>query len=110
MASLRVFGVAALLIAGQLPAGERLSMPPAVPGNDALFYRIQQLEAETRMLRAELDQATARQVPPAAAGGPRFAPVSSLAAEKTPEYVTREEVKDLAWKKGDFKIVPYGIL
>ncbi|MGI6420562.1 MAG: hypothetical protein ACOX1P_33435 [Thermoguttaceae bacterium] len=110
MASLRVFGVAVLLIAGQLPASEIPSMAPGVPGNDALFYRIQQLEAETQMLRAELDHASIRQVPPAAAGGPRFSTVSSLAAEKTPEYVTREEVKDLAWKKGDFKIVPYGIL
>lgn len=110
MTSLRKLGIAVLLIAGQLSASEAPPMTPVTPGSDALFYRIQQLEAETRMLRAELNESRMRPEPLAGAEGPRFSTVSMLAAEKAPDYVTRDEMKDFAWTKGEFKIVPYGIL
>ena len=78
------------------------------------MQRLQQLEAETQMLRAELGQMQSQPVPLPPVGGPQISTVSTLAAESEVEYMTwdevRAEMKKLAWSKGDFKIVPYGIL
>lgn len=66
------------------------------------------------MLRAELGQIQSRPIPLPPVGGPQYSTVANSAAEDEVEYMTldeiRAEMKKLAWSKGDFKIVPYGIL
>jgi hypothetical protein len=103
-----------LFLVGQSLAGEVPAMTPASPSNGQLLERLQQLESETQMLRAELGQIQNHPVPLPPVGGPQFSTVSALAADGEVDYVTwdevRSEMKDLAWKKGEFKIVPYGIL
>ncbi len=82
--------------------------------NGQLLQRLQQLETETQMLRAELGQIQTRPVALPPVDGPQFSTVSTLAAEGEVEYFTwdeiRAEMKDVAWSKGDFKVVPYGVL
>ena len=98
-----------LLLAGLASAAD---IPGTAPGNDQLLQRLQQLEAETQMLRAELGQLQTNPVP-LPPTGPRVTTVS-LTDQPDIGYVTldeaRAEMKKLAWTKGDFKIVPYGIL
>jgi hypothetical protein len=81
-----------------------------------LAARVQQLEAETAALRAELNARQAQAVP-APQPVPPAAPVASeLSADPlaVPPAVTmdsvRAEMKKFAWAKGDYTIVPYGIL
>jgi hypothetical protein len=111
MKALQLSLAAIFFVAVQAMAGE---IPAVTPNNDQLLQRLQQLEAETQMLRAELGQVQNRPVPLPAVGGPQLSMVSTLAAEGEVEYMTmedvRKEMKDLVWTKGDFKVVPYGIL
>jgi hypothetical protein len=113
MKILRITCAAILLLVGPSLAGEIPAMTPGA-ANDQLLHRLQQLETETQMLRAELGQIQTRPVPLPAVDGPQISTVSTLAAEGEVEYFTwdeiRAEMKDVAWTKGDFKIVPYGIL
>lgn len=119
----------AVLLFGIASAGAQAPDPD-------LSRRLEQLEAETRQLRAELQRAqeaansagdmtrpgTAADVEPS---GPVYAvPAPALAAPADPpaspaatvpaDYPTldevRGEIKRLQWTKGDFKVVPYGIL
>lgn len=114
MKTMRLTCVAVLLLAGQSLAVEIPAMGPGATGNGQLLQRLQQLEAETQMLRAELGQVQNRPISLPNVNGPQFSTVSALAAEGEVEYMTwdevRSEMKDLAWTKGDFKVVPYGIL
>lgn len=113
MKTMRFTCMAVLLLAGQSLAGEIPAMPPGAT-NDQLLQRLQQLEAETQALRTELGQIQTRPTPLPTVSGPQYSTVSTLAAEGEVEYMTwdevRAEMKSLAWTKGDFKIVPYGIL
>jgi len=103
---------AVLILVGQILVGE-VSATASEVSNDQLLQRLQQLEQETQMLRAELGQVQSRPIPLPSVE-PKVSTVSTLAAEGEVEYFTwdeiRAEMSDLAWKKGDFKIVPYGIL
>jgi hypothetical protein len=114
MKVLRITCVAVLLLAGQSLAGEIPAVTSGVTTNDQLLKRLQQLEAETQMLRAELGQVRSRPVPMPTVDRPYYNTVSTLADQGEVEYMTwdeaRTEMKDLAWTKGDFKIVPYGVL
>jgi hypothetical protein len=76
--------------------------------------RVQQLEAETKALREEVQRMrdqTSR-LPPVEATPTAMAPAAPPA--DSGEYYTidelRGEMKKLAWTKGDFTIVPYGYL
>jgi len=92
-----------------------LGLPAAVHGQETAEQRLQRLENETQALREELARLRAESLRP-------LPPVSydtaSFATEADPdlkaEYYTmdelRAEMKKLAWTKGDFQIVPYGIL
>jgi hypothetical protein len=105
------------------------------PATDAnLARRLEQLEAETRQLREQLQTIHQGQVPappsgefqgtPLAVAGETAAPAPALAApapSPTPatpagkeEFFSLEELRGemqkLVWTKGDFRIVPYGIL
>lgn len=99
----------------------------AQTGDDPLGARLQQLEAETRALRQEVETLRAQPgpvalAPAAPATAPQAAPgVAPLPAVADPPpkpadegYYTMDEIKTemkkLVWTKGDFKIVPYGIL
>ena len=100
-------------------APQESPLPPRQPQNENLSDRLNQLEAETQALRAEVQwlrehpvrlpavQATPTALAPAAAPA-----VPETAAED--QYYTMDEIrgemKKLAWKKGDFSIVPYGWL
>ncbi len=111
MKTLRLSLAGFLLLAVQATAAD---IPAMTPNNDQFLQRLQQLEAETQMLREELGQVQNRPVPLPPVDGAQLSTVSTLAAEGEVEYMTwddaRKEMKDLVWTKGDFKIVPYGIL
>ena len=113
MKILRLTCAAILLLAGSSLAGEIPAMTPGAT-NGQLLQRLQQLETETQMLRAELGQMQTRPVALPPVDGPQISTVSTLAADGEVEYFTwdelRAEMKGLAWTKGNFKIVPYGIL
>jgi hypothetical protein len=77
------------------------------------------LEAETQALREELAemkrlQEQAVRLPPVAATPVAMAPAPAPQAVPVEEFYSmdeiRGEIKKNAWKKGDFTIVPYGIL
>lgn len=116
-----------------------LSVSAAEPlGEPDLSQRLEQLEAETHALRAELEtlrQAPVRlpPIPPAggglagldASGAVAAMPAIPSAGElpeqigKAPEAApapgltleaAQAEMKKLVWTKGDFKLVPYGML
>jgi hypothetical protein len=101
-----------LLGVGQYTAQE---LPQSVD-TQLLLSRVQQLEAETAAMRAELN---ARQslvaspqptpyAPPIAAdvlAADQMAPATSVDMD-----TFRAEMKKLAWTKGDYSIVPYGTL
>jgi hypothetical protein len=83
-----------------------------------LASRLQQLEAETQALRAELQQISER---PVHLPGIPAQPASFAAAAKQDadtDYYTFDELscmmestaKKFAWRKGQFSIVPYGYL
>ncbi len=114
MNTMRLTCVAMLFLVGRPLAAEIPVMAPGAPTNGQILDRLQQLEAETQMLRAELGQVQNRPSPLPPISGPQLTTVSTMAAEDEVEYFTwdeiRAEMKDVAWSKGDFKIVPYGIL
>ncbi|WP_460167091.1 hypothetical protein [Thermostilla marina] len=92
-----------------------LMVPAAVlvRADEPIDRRIAELEAETQRLRAELQQLQQRPTRlPEVNTYPTA--LTAPAAEEEVEYYTldelKAEMKDLAWTKGDFKIVPYGFL
>jgi len=89
------------------------------PATADLLGRLDQLEAESRYLRAELERMRAQVVPlPAVEEGTPAVEASMTRYLDPPpadvDYYTlpelRAEMKKLAWTKGDFRIVPYGYL
>lgn len=106
--ALLFLGPAALF--AQVPPSLPLSQPADVAG------RLNQLEAETQSLRAEVQWLREHPVrlPPvdATPTGMASAPAAPEVAQE--EYFTLEELrgemKKFAWKKGDFTVVPYGSL
>jgi hypothetical protein len=122
-----LFAVAAPLIC--LP-GLLLAQVPTSPGPVAspdVVGRLNQLEAETQALRAEVQWL--REHPavrlPAVEAQPGTVAATPVAMESSemgiaspdpaqPQYATMaqvtQEVKKFAWKKGDFTITPYGYL
>ena len=108
----------------QLPQAQpALIAPPAIPVSQpvasAESRRLGQLEAETQALREELAemkrlQEQAVRLPPVAATPVAMTPAPAPQAAPAEEYYSmdeiRGEIKKHAWKKGDFTIVPYGIL
>jgi len=81
--------------------------------------RVQQLEAETQALRTELQSLRAQQ--PSLVEAPVAPPVANELAPALTDPVppamagpsmaqVQAEIKKNAWKKGDFKITPYGTL
>lgn len=84
---------------------------PLPPNNDA--DRLSKLEAETEALRAEVQRL--RETPvrlPSIEATPTAMEAAPAPAQE--QFFTMDEIrgemKKLAWKKGDFSIVPYGIL
>jgi hypothetical protein len=91
------------------------TVPPSPPLNNAdMSVRLEQLDAQTQVLRAELqrmkDQAV--RLPEIEATPASMAPAPEAA--QADEYYTmdelRGEMKKFSWKKGDFTITPYGFL
>lgn len=89
--------------------------PPAVSGQESAEQRLQRLEAETQALRDELVRLRSeslRPLPPVTHETASYA--VNAPTESEAEYYTmdelRAEMKKLAWTKGDYQIVPYGIL
>ncbi len=105
---------ATLLFVGQSLAGDIFAMTPNPTSNDQLLQRLQQLEAETQLLRTELGQVQARPMALPPVSGPQISTVSTSFGADEVEYMSwddvRAEMKSLAWSKGDFRIVPYGVL
>ncbi|MEN6458185.1 MAG: hypothetical protein ABFC63_04590 [Thermoguttaceae bacterium] len=94
---------------------------PMASGSDEITQRLQQLEAETQALRAEVERLHQQPVrlPPVdatAATAPTdvtaISPVSGPGAPSSGMTLGEvdAEIKKLAWKKGDFAIIPYGCL
>ena len=83
---------------------------------DDLTTRLDQLEAETQVLRSEVEWLREHPVrlPQVKASQTGLSATFVDAAHDGGDYFTLEELrgemKKLAWTKGDFKIVPYGIL
>jgi len=104
----------ALALTGCILVGQAAATTPGATNNEQLIDRLQQLESETQALRSELQRLQTQPVPLPAVEGPQISTVSALAAQDDIEYFTwdelRGEMKELAWTKGDYKIVPYGIL
>ncbi len=89
------------------------------PTTSDLVDRLNQLEAETQGLRAELEWMRSHPVRlPAVEQGTPVLPASMSRADQRPaaevDYFTlpelRGEMKRFAWSKGDFRIIPYGYL
>lgn len=114
-----------------LPGGVGSAQAADFAADLELAARVQQLEAETLHLRQQLEELrrvpeAAREVPsppPAevalameapASTPPSGVPPGQAASAQSDEYYTldelRAEMRKLAWTKGDFNIVPYGIL
>ncbi|MCD4727847.1 MAG: hypothetical protein K8R46_09305 [Pirellulales bacterium] len=91
-------------------------IPPYLGHPDDLSARLNQLEAETQTLRAEVEWLREHPVRlPSVDAQPAGMSSMMVAPEDDGgEYFTleelRTEMKKQAWTKGDFKIVPYGIL
>lgn len=108
---------AVLLGVGQFAAQEVPQSAEQPVDTQLLLSRVQQLEAETAAMRAELNarQAQVTPLPQVAPVAPAVA-ADALAAEQAPAAPAvdmetfRAEMKKLAWTKGDYSIVPYGIL
>lgn len=90
---------------------------PPYPGHsDDLTARLNQLEAETQTLRAEVEWLREHPVRlPAVEATPAGMSSSAMMVPADEgDYFTldqiRAEMKKYAWRKGDFGIVPYGIL
>jgi len=79
--------------------------------NQAVLDRLEQLEAETRALRAQLQISNERieRLPAVTAMPAAFAPEPAEAEYFTLEEL-RGEMQEVAWTKGPFRIVPYGFL
>ena len=77
--------------------------------NSVLQTRLDQLEEQTRALRQELDYLRTHPVRlPEVTDAPPL-PFSSTPGAESPAFEElRAEMKNLAWRKGDFTIVPYG--
>jgi hypothetical protein len=108
----------AVLCHASLALAQAPSQPYVSPGD--LSGRLSQLEAETQTLRAELQwlrehpvRLPATDMTPVPVSGPT-APPSIVTQTPEEGYFTldelRGEMKKFSWKKGDFSIVPYGIL
>lgn len=89
-----------------------LAAEPVV-ASPLLLDRLQQLEAQTQDLQNEVTRLRQQAVQPQ----PEVAPVAPSVADNVggdDEYLTldqlRAEMRKLVWTKGDFSIVPYGIL
>jgi hypothetical protein len=78
--------------------------------DDALLQRIEELESQTRALRAELNWSRERlERLPAATPDPVIEPV--LGPVDDFEYMSLDELREeVAWHKGGIRIVPYGFL
>ena len=92
-------------------------VPPSPPANSAdVTDRLNQLEAETQALRVEVQRMheQAVRLPTLNATPTALATMLPEPQSDGEEYFTldelRGEMKKLAWKKGNFSIVPYGIL
>lgn len=77
--------------------------------------RLRQLEAETQALRAEVEWLRENPVRlPSVDARPAGMSSATMIGGDDADYYTidelRAEMKKLAWTKGDFRIVPYGIL
>ena len=119
-----VFFVMALLFGSPAPLlGQSPVPPPATNHSEDIADRMNRLEAETQSLRGEVQWLREHPVRlpavEATPAGMESAPpaAANSAADPTAghdDYFTldelRGEMKKLAWKKGDFSIVPYGYL
>jgi len=81
----------------------------------ALAARVNQLEAQTRALQAEVQwlrehPARLPEVEATPTGIQSDSPVQADQEEFYTIEELREEMKKFAWKKGDFSIIPYGFL
>jgi hypothetical protein len=102
---------------------------------EAVIQRMNQLEAETQALRAEIDRLQTRRLPQVDQSGVPVIPVTDTSVAPLPsstdigdvsyttpvadpqssgEYYSMDELKaemkKLVWKKGEFSITPYGYL
>lgn len=100
------------LLTAFLAAGPVFAQTPT-PGED-LTTRLRQLEAESEQLHAELQWLKGQ---PVRLPQTEAAPVRLATFEEDPneeEYFSldelRAEMRKLAWTKGDFRVVPYGVL
>ena len=89
---------------------------PPVPAED-VSSRLNQLENETQTLRAEVQRLRENPVRLPAVTATTTSMTMDAAPAPAPddsEYFTMDEIrgemKKLVWKKGDFSIVPYGII
>lgn len=96
-------------------AAALIVFPKAGLSQESPEQRLQRLEEEIRALRTELGQLKSeplRPLPPVTYDTASYAP--NLPATPDTEYYSmdelRAEMKKLAWTKGDFQIVPYGVL
>jgi hypothetical protein len=118
-----VSGVSSAQVANlQIPdlsgAGEAAKPVSASATEEDVASRMARLEAETQALRAEVQRLREEPVrlPPVEATQTAMAPAPAPAgpAGGQGDYFTldelRGEMKKYAWTKGDFSIVPYGIL
>ncbi|MEN6405501.1 MAG: hypothetical protein ABFC77_03415 [Thermoguttaceae bacterium] len=73
--------------------------------------RLNQLEAETQSLRAEVQRLRERPIrlPPVSGTATAVDSDADVATQPTVEEL-RGEMKRMAWRKGDFSVTPYGIL
>ncbi|MBN1395438.1 MAG: hypothetical protein JW959_10475 [Pirellulales bacterium] len=106
--------IVAIILAFSGAVFAQTSNPPYLGHTDDLAARLNQLEAETQSLRAEVEWLRAHPVRPPKNNAAPVSMSAMMAAEDQGDYFTLEELrgemKKLAWTKGDFKIVPYGIL
>jgi hypothetical protein len=113
-----------LVFSGSSPLFAQVPTPlPPAPSSD-VSARLNQLEAETQTLRAEVERLREYPVRLPAPNAEPVATPTAMASESTAahaaseavqgDYVTAEEVrgeiKKAAWRKGDFGVTPYGIL
>ena len=119
------YAIVISLFANSVLAQFAATAPPAPPGDQDLVTRLNQLEGETQVLRAEVARLRDQTVRLPAIPDPSTSLDTTVAAttsstatsayvEPQDEYYTldqlRGEMKKLVWKKGDFSITPYGWL
>ena len=106
----------AVLLCGPTALLAQVPAPPPSTVPEDVVGRLNQLEAETRNLQAEVQWLREHPVRlPAVDATPTGMATASAAPEAgQAEYFTlddlRGEIKKFSWKKGDFTIVPYGLL